>query len=433
MESITEIKDKVDAEGKKLDDNFKKQVLWSSVAFVLLLLGLCFCFCWNYPKFIDDDDWWLDAERFGQYGDFFGGVFGSIITFASFFFLYKAFKEQHLANLEAQEVNKRLLKQNEVLNQQDKEHLYSEHLQRFDNRFSTLLALYQKSLSDYVAQGSETGKYYLMDKISEYISSTSFENNDTYIKRCHSAYLKFCGFINKNRELVNVHMRILYQIFLLLDTDEIKDEDKQSYIKIIRAQLTDKELILIRYNCMNGKGRKMQKPVFQYNICKHLPLLDLFEFKKYRKNLTTQQTNALNDELILWRKGINTLFLQDSFDAEKSFSKEYGKRYLLNIKIDANNKEYEFVLEKQKPTAGRNYTPIIPVLDKFNDYDLEYLLFEFHTELFRMSHFRTYNRERDFIIKHSRQQIGDKTKFIIKVSNSQKIIVNYLQISDPIA
>ena len=86
MESITEIKDKVDAEGKKLADNFKKQVLWSSGAFVLLLLGLCICFCWNYPKFIDDDDWWLDAERFGQYGDFFGGVFGSIITFASFFF-----------------------------------------------------------------------------------------------------------------------------------------------------------------------------------------------------------------------------------------------------------------------------------------------------------------------------------------------------------
>lgn len=37
------------------------------------------------------------------------------------------------------------------------------------------------------------------------------------------------------------------------------------------------------------------------------------------------------------------------------------------------------------------------------------------------------------MIKHSRQQIGDKMKFIIKVSNSEKIIVNYLQISDPIA
>ena len=41
MESITEIADKVDAEGKKLDDNFKKQVLWSSLVFAIILVVLC--------------------------------------------------------------------------------------------------------------------------------------------------------------------------------------------------------------------------------------------------------------------------------------------------------------------------------------------------------------------------------------------------------
>lgn len=431
MESVTEIADKVDAEGKKLDDSFKKQVFWSSLVFAIILVVLCICFCWNYPKFERDDNWWLDAERFGQYGDFFGGVFGSIITFIGFFFLYKAFREQRLANVEMQEINKKLLQQNEYVKQQDFEHLYSERLQRFDSRFATLLALYQKSISDYVAQGDMTGKYYLTDKISEYISSTSFENNDAYIKRCHSAYLKFCGFINKNRELVNVHMRLLYQIFLLLDTDEIKDEDKQAYIKTIRAQLSGKELILIRYNCMGNRGSKMQKPVFQYNICKHLPLLDLFEFKKYRKKLTAQQTNALNEEFILWRKQINSLFLQDSFGLAKTFSKGYGKRYILNIKIDADDKKYEFTLEKKSPTRGRNYTPIIPVLDKFDGCDLECLLLEFHTEIFQMSHFRVYNRENGFGIKHSRHQIENKELISIKVSNSEKIILNYLQVSVP--
>jgi hypothetical protein len=55
--------------------------------------------------------------------------------------------------------------------------------------------------------------------------------------------------------IVNAHMRILYQLFTLLETDDIEDNYKIRYTKLLRSQMTDKELILIRYNCMTGRGK----------------------------------------------------------------------------------------------------------------------------------------------------------------------------------
>lgn len=85
MANLTEIEDKVKTEEEKLDHDFKKQAWICVVIFAVILIVLCVAYCWNYPKFIWKDKWNLDAERFGQFGDFFGGVIGSIITLTSFF------------------------------------------------------------------------------------------------------------------------------------------------------------------------------------------------------------------------------------------------------------------------------------------------------------------------------------------------------------
>ena len=112
MANLTEIEDKVKTEEEKLDHDFKKQAWICVVIFAVILIVLCVAYCWNYPKFIWKDKWNLDAERFGQFGDFFGGVIGSIITLTSFIFLYYAFKEQRLANVEMHETNKKIIQQN---------------------------------------------------------------------------------------------------------------------------------------------------------------------------------------------------------------------------------------------------------------------------------------------------------------------------------
>ncbi len=433
MANLTEIDDKVKIEEEKLDSKFRTQVWICVVIISVALIVSIAAFCWNYPKFIVcKDDWHLDAERFGQYGDFFGGVIGSIITLASLFFLYEAFKAQRLANVETQETNKKIIQQNELLKKQDEQHLYWERLNQFDTQFNTLLSLYEDSLNGYQSDDKQCGRKVLNKKVASYIASTTFDNSDGYTKRVQAASNKFNGFIIKYRTLINAHMRLFYQLLVLLDTPYIEDSNKIIYLKIIRSQLTDEELILIRYNCLTKRGHKMQMPVFRYNILKHLPLLDLFEFKKYKQCLTQQQANLFSDELIFWKKNICSLFIQKAYDEGiVTFGKKFAKRYTLFMKVSSSKMNYEFSLKKLPRLPGRNYEPMIPVLDKFSDEELENLLVDFHTEVFRHTHFRKYNRQKLIGISHSQSTEGTETIFSIKISYDNPIIVSYSQIREP--
>lgn len=297
-----------------------------------------------------------------------------------------------MANVETQETNKKIIQQNELLKKQGEQHLYWERLSQFDTQFNTLLSLYEDSLNDYQNDEKQCGRKALNQKVSSYIASTTFDNSDGYTKRVQAASNKFNGFIIKHRTLINAHMRLFYQLLILLDSPYLEDSYKVTYLKILRSQLTDEELILIRYNCLTKRGQKMQMPVFRYNILKHLPLLDLFEFKKYRQCLTHQQANLLSDELIFWKKNICFLFRKNAYEEEfLNFEKRFAKRYSVSIKVSADKKNYDFLLKKAPRLAGRNYEPMNPVLDKFSDEDLENLLVDFHTEIFRHTHFRMFS------------------------------------------
>lgn len=231
--------------------------------------------------------------------------------------------------------------------------------------------------------------------------------------------------------VVNAHMRILYQIFNLLDGINIDENDKILYAKLLRSQMTDEELILIRYNCMTKRGQKMQLPVFHYNILKHLPLLGLFEFKKYRKGLSNTQINILNDELISWRKEIVDLFRRQS-TSDKTISKPYGNRYKIDIIISYDNKNYTFIMTQKQRVNGPSNT-IVKAFDNYynNNELMENLLTDFHTELFRHSHFKIYNRHRNYKLTHNRTTIDNEIIFKIRIHQDNPLIVSYFQIENP--
>ena len=266
MGNPVEINDKVLDESQKLDEKFYRYGTIGFIAFCFVLLLTLTCFIWRFPFF--EFDYPIDSERWGQLGDFFGGIIGTIITFLSVIFLYKAFKEQRLANVEAHEVNAEIIKQSEQSSNLNK-------LQHFDANYCTLLNLYKDAIAGYKSSSKliPVGKASMSNLISSYIASTTFSNNEVYKKRTKKALNIFNDFFAKNMTVVNAHMRILYQIFNMLTISNIDENDKILYAKLLRSQMTDEELILIRYNCMTIRGNKMQLLVFQYNILKHLPLL----------------------------------------------------------------------------------------------------------------------------------------------------------------
>ena len=73
-----------------------KHLLWTTITLFALLIVFIIVFLWKYPFFCFNNT--IDAERWGQFGDFIGGTFGTVLTFLSIILLYKAFEAQREAN-----------------------------------------------------------------------------------------------------------------------------------------------------------------------------------------------------------------------------------------------------------------------------------------------------------------------------------------------
>lgn len=65
-----------------------------------------------------------------------------------------------------------------------------------------------------------------------------------------------------------------------IDEANIDDDTKRRYAKIFRCQISEEELILLRYNASTHYGKKMQIYINRYNLLKHLPKMHLLEFKE---------------------------------------------------------------------------------------------------------------------------------------------------------
>ena len=410
-------------ESQKLKENYSKHIKLGLIIFILIIFVVLIFFLHQFPYF--ELDYPIASERWGQFGDFIGGVIGTIITLISIILLYNAFIEQRLANIEIHESNEEIKKQSlqtTKFNQQ----------QLFDSNFNTLLELYRNIISNYKSpsESISNGKASMSNLVSSFILSTPVENNEGYTKRTKKALNKFNDFFAKNMTIVNAHMRILYQMFNLLETDDIEKNYKTRYTKLLRSQMTDEELILIRYNCMTERGRKMQLPIFHYNILKHIPLLGLFEFKKYSRGLSNSQINSLNDEFIIWKKEICELFRRQSTSTKK-LTRDYQERYSIEFIVSENNKHYTFILTKKPKTTGPKEM-MVKIFDKYDDSLLENLLVDFHTEVFLHSHFKKYNRHASYKLSHSLVIDNLDRIFKIQIRQDNPLIISYYQIEHPI-
>ena len=91
-------------------------------------------------------------------------------------------------------------------------------------------------------------------------------SDDAYIKALGKAYERF---FNSNSPILSHYFRMLYR--LLAFVSDSKRPDANVYGQIIRAQLSDHELLLLFYNGLVEHGEKMNKFVKEFALLKHLP------------------------------------------------------------------------------------------------------------------------------------------------------------------
>lgn len=285
-------------EGKTKSHNVKGLIF--SEKFSLALVGISFlglfgsivvfivCGNWSF-SFI------LNEEKIAQFGDFIGGVIGTLLAFAASLLYYIALKEQQKdIKINQNSLDKQIdefAKQVEEL--ELSRQVYTNQyktmtdqfnvtlLQQFENNFFSYFNIYLK-VKDQLDKQSRKNDYFTdayhslssMVKYSDLQGKTASEAYE-YTKNQYSI------FFVKNREAFSHYFRTMYRLVTLVTSSDVLklDRDKMRYIKIIRSQLTEKELLLIYYDIHSSYSGKARQVFYEYNLLKHLPPLSKIEIK----------------------------------------------------------------------------------------------------------------------------------------------------------
>ena len=266
-----------------------------TVLFILLATVL---FKWNnnvnfsYP---------IDYNLFGTFGDFVGGILGTIFALLGTLMVVRTFRYQ-------QNVTRDNKKQLET--------------QRLNDLFFELIKLYQTEVKELCGQISQVRSYKQNEDVPQSDKDTNkkmtvekteisyndkdffdyekrrlqngFRNRKSFHANSREALKYYMLFYIENRAKIAAYFRTIYRIYDLIDSSKLDEETKKNYLKIMRAQLTESELFFIRYNAMSYYGANFVKYINKYHILKHLPALEMLEFKEWWEPLNTIERMGLN-------------------------------------------------------------------------------------------------------------------------------------------
>ncbi|MFD2556042.1 putative phage abortive infection protein [Sphingobacterium tabacisoli] len=250
----------------------------------------------------------INEEKIGQFGDFIGGVIGSAFSLVGIILFYVALKEQR-KDIKINQESAKL--QTEALRQQIQEfelqrseleetrkvvQEQSETLkfQRFENTFFNLLSLHHQIVEgiDEIQKernGNIENRFYNRNS-NEQINHVVYSGRDVFnrsfnrlinqIERDpHQDYLKiYLTEYKENQTDFGHYFRNLYRIIKFIDNtifnpNTIENYQFQyQYTSMVRAQLSDYELVWIFYNCLSENGNEKFKPLVEkYSLLKNMP------------------------------------------------------------------------------------------------------------------------------------------------------------------
>lgn len=328
-----------------------------------------------------------DHSLWGLYGDFIGGVLGTLVAVFSVYYLIRTLREQ-------QQANERV-----SINYKDVAEVYQ--VQQFDTNYQHLIKLYQEAIGGY-KHDDVKGRSALKLKV-QVLFDKEFDHTKNYKMRVIAARSLFeREFYIPNRVDAAVHFRVLYQIFNLIDSSELDERKyKARYAKLVRSQIDEDELVLLRYNCWCKYGEKMRTLINHYNLLKHLPPLSLLEFKYWHDSVVTSETsrNALDTDLVSQRKWIIEKVSDARPDGKQTFNTIISSRYELIIQISNNKKSflYRFIRHEDKTTT----MAIDFAYDSLGDTHTVNFIVDFLHEVFEFSNFEIFNKLADIVYRES--------------------------------
>ena len=300
---------------KRLLKNKKqlKILSWGCGVLAVIVLGLFFI---NRQYSLG---WPIATDAIGQYGDFVGGVIGTLLSVMLLYWtLQSQIRTLHLQikALRSQITESR--KNSDVFIKQQLNETFFHLLHQYNTIVDTV------SVENEHLQGKAALDYYLV-KMQEHYSRMVAKTGNRGRKFAVDVY---AGFYAEHADFVPIYFRTLYRTFDLVHCAQVGDKEKVKYAKILRAQLTDTELVMMRYNAMTLLGKKLRNYIVEYNLLKHMPALELLEYGQWRELFPERIRGKVNVILYTTRKLVHELLKEDKLTLAHTSAKA---KYNINV------------------------------------------------------------------------------------------------------
>lgn len=207
----------------------------------------------------------------GTWGDFSGGLLNPILTFLSFMGV--------LATIVLQRIELTLTR-DELQRSADalEDQTLSIQKQIFDSTFFETLKLHNEIVNSIDIYNSENGMRTVgRDCFRVYYTRLTKIYRDKHPKMGNSRAAIIVSYATfwKDAQLdLGHYFRFLYRFFKFIEEHETEDK---YYVKLLRSQLSDQELLLLYYNCISDQGAKFQRLATKYELFDNMPTVRLLD------------------------------------------------------------------------------------------------------------------------------------------------------------
>ena len=250
---------------------------------IRLLICVCLCLIVLYGYALFNDLWFfegMDSAEKGVFGDSWG-AFTSIFSALGFCGVLWTLKLQREAT---RKIEMDSLKRDE-----------SEKLRDFENSFFNMLSILQTLIKDMRVENASgrklaEGRHVFLYFYKRFKKEVRLKNgrrldfNTQDYSDVQQASLLMSNeyrFFFKNRaQNLSHYFRYVYNMFKIIHESELCNVDKKKYANILRAQLSNYELLMLFYNANFVHGKKFILYVNSYAIMDNLPVEKLV-YKKH--------------------------------------------------------------------------------------------------------------------------------------------------------
>ena len=214
------------------------------------------------------------------------------------------------------------------------------------------------------------------------------------------------------------------------EIDQAEDVDireRLKYVRLMRAQFTDTELIFLRYNAMTSIGVDAIHYVNRYNLLKHLPPMDLMEYKQWRihHQMTDIQFNGLNTLLL----ALKSMLIHSLDGKTVEVIESADERYTFKVEVSGNYDTLKLILTRDSSKRLFRNDFQYEALEGFTAEELKNFFLYFVKDCVVIQNFNRFNKRRELVFEPEVIIDGNKETVTIPVVNNRhhRIAINYKQ------